>query len=123
MAKRVLVCDDEPLMRQVLVDCLKADGWQVVGQAGDGQQAIELYRRLRPDVVTMDVVMPGVDGLHALERILEFDPQAKIVMVSALSHARLVMEASRKGAHDFIAKPFLVEHLRQTLHSCEPVGV
>ncbi len=125
MQYRVLICDDEPPMRRMLADCLTADDWEVVGQARDGQEAIELYLALRPDVVTMDIVMPGADGIYALERILEIDPQARVVMLSALSQSRLVMEATRKGACDFIAKPFLVEHLEETLRMAlaEPAGV
>jgi two-component system chemotaxis response regulator CheY len=117
---RVLVCDDSILMRRLVGDCLTSAGWEVAGEASDGAQAIEKYQSLRPDAVTMDIVMPGTDGLTALSKILELDAEAKVVVISALNQTRLVSEAIRKGAQDFIAKPFLPEQLQQTLASCLP---
>jgi two-component system chemotaxis response regulator CheY len=96
----------------------------VVGEASDGREAIELYREHRPEAVTMDIVMPDTDGLSALDEILAIDPQAKVVVVSALNQTKMISEAIRKGAQDFIAKPFLPEQLQETLASCvvEPVA-
>lgn len=119
---RVLVCDDSILMRRMVGDCLASAGWEVAAEASDGQQAIEKYQQLRPDAVTMDIVMPGTDGLTALTQILAFDAEAKVVVISALNQTRLVSEAIRKGAQDFIAKPFLPEQLQQTLAGCVPQG-
>jgi two-component system, chemotaxis family, chemotaxis protein CheY len=118
MPNRVLIVDDSMLMRKMVGDSLTDDGWEVVGEAGNGQQAVEQYCRLRPDAVTLDIVMPGTDGLYALEHILLLDPDAKVVVVSALNQTKLISEAIRKGAQDFIAKPFLPEQLQQTMLSC-----
>lgn len=117
---RVLVCDDSILMRRLVGDCLTSAGWEVAAEASDGQQAIDKYQAIRPDAVTMDIVMPGTDGLTALSKILELDPAAKVVVISALNQTKLISDAIRKGAQDFIAKPFLPEQLQQTLASCLP---
>jgi two-component system, chemotaxis family, chemotaxis protein CheY len=118
MSKRVLIADDSILMRKMVGDSLTDDGWEVVGEAANGEQAVQQYCRLKPDAVTMDIVMPGTDGLYALEHIMLFDPEAKVVVVSALNQTKLISEAIRKGAQDFIAKPFLPEQLQQTMLSC-----
>ena len=118
MTRRVMVVDDSMLMRQMIRDILKATGWEVVGEASNGAEAVRLYSELRPDVVTLDIVMPGTDGLYALERIVRADPEAKVVVVSALNQTKLISDAIRSGAHDFIAKPFLPEQLQETLNSC-----
>jgi two-component system, chemotaxis family, chemotaxis protein CheY len=118
MTKRVLIADDSMLMRRMIGDTLKAAGWEVVAEAADGLEAIRAYQELRPHAVTMDIVMPGTSGMFALEQILGHDPQAKVVVVSALNQTRLISEAIRKGAQDFIAKPFLPEQLQETLDGC-----
>ena len=83
MAKRVLIVDDSLLMRKMIADALTADGWTVAGEAASGQEAVAKYVELQPDVVTLDIVMPDTGGIYALQNILRFDPQAKIVVVSA----------------------------------------
>jgi two-component system, chemotaxis family, chemotaxis protein CheY len=118
MPRRVLIVDDSTLMRRLVKETLVADGWEVVGEAADGQEAIERYQQLRPDAVTLDIVMPGTDGVAAMGAILEFDPQAKVVVVSALNQTKLISEAIRAGAEDFIAKPFMPEQLQDTLRTC-----
>ena len=118
MPKTVLVVDDSMLMRRMVADTLTDAGWQVVGEAGNGQEAVERYREMRPDAVTLDIVMPEYNGMYALEEILHFDPHAKVVVVSALNQTRMISEAIRKGAQDFIAKPFLPEQLQQTMSHC-----
>lgn len=118
MANRVLVVDDSMLMRKMISESLTDAGWEVVGEGEDGAEAIRLYNELRPDAVTMDIVMPGTDGIYALERIMEVDPEARVVVVSALNQTKLISQAIRKGAQDFIAKPFLPEQLQATLASC-----
>jgi two-component system, chemotaxis family, chemotaxis protein CheY len=115
MAGRVLIVDDSMLMRRMIADVLVDAGWKVVGEATHGEEAVECYQRMRPDVVTMDIVMPGMGGVHALAKIVEFDPDARVVVVSALSQVTLIKEAIRKGARDFLVKPFLPEQLRETL--------
>ena len=118
MTKRVLICDDSILMRKLVADTLLADGWTIVGEANNGREAVEMYQELRPDAVTMDIVMPHYDGLFALPRILQQDPEAKVVVVSALAQTKMISEAIRAGAQDFIVKPFMPEQLQQTLSRC-----
>ena len=118
MSKRVLVVDDSLLMRRMVGEILADAGWEVVAEAANGKEAEQQYRQHRPDAVTLDIVMPDTDGLYALEHILQFDPDAKIVVVSALNQTRLISEAIRKGAQDFIAKPFLPEQLQRTMETC-----
>ncbi|HPM41426.1 MAG TPA: response regulator [bacterium] len=111
---RVLIVDDAIFMRRMLSDIVRGAGHEVAGEAGDAIEAIKKYEELRPDVVTMDIVMPrqgDMDGMGALKRILEIDPAARIVMVSALGQQETVLEAIRIGAKDFIVKPFLEENV------------
>jgi two-component system, chemotaxis family, chemotaxis protein CheY len=115
MAGRVLIVDDSMLMRRMIADVLVDAGWSVVGEASRGEEAVKCYHRMHPDVVTLDIVMPGLGGIHALAKIMEFDSDARVVVVSALNQAKLIAEAIRKGARDFIAKPFLPEQLRETV--------
>jgi len=121
MAK-VLVVDDALFMRKMLSDILKKEGFEVVGEADNGKDAIEKYKELKPDLVTMDIVMPKmeeIDGIAAVREIVKIDPQAKIIMVSAMGQHALVVEAIQAGAKDFIVKPFqpsrVVEAIRRVL--------
>ena len=123
MSKRALVVDDSMLMRRMICDCLSDSGWEIVAEAGNGEEAVRQYRDHRPDVVSMDIVMPGTDGLFALEHILEIDPSAQVVVVSALNQTKMISQAIRQGAQDFIAKPFLPEQLQKTMESCIDVPV
>jgi two-component system chemotaxis response regulator CheY len=125
MPKNVLVVDDSMLMRRMIAGSLAEAGWNVVGEAADGEEAVQLYAETRPDLVTMDIVMPGTGGIEALVRILQFDPDAKVVVVSALNQTRLISEAIRKGAQDFLGKPFLPEQLQETVDRAvgETVGI
>ena len=118
MSKRVLVCDDSLLIRKMVSDALAAEGWETVGEAENGKEAVEKYIELRPDAVTLDIVMPVADGLYALPRILEFDANAKVIVVSALAQTSMISEAIRAGAQDFIVKPFMPEQLQETLSRC-----
>lgn len=111
MAKQVLIVDDALFMRTMLRDIFETAGWQVVAEAENGLQAIELYRKHRPDLVTMDIVMPELSGLDAMLKIVEEDSQAKVVMCSALGQESMVMEAIKGGAKDFIVKPFQDEQV------------
>lgn len=115
MTRRVLICDDSVLMRKLVSDCVTVAGWEVCGEASNGAEAVAQFEKLRPDAVTLDIVMPGTDGLYALPRIIEIDPDAKVVVVSALDQTRLVSEAIRAGAYDFLVKPFLPEQLQTAL--------
>ncbi len=106
MSSRVLIVDDALFMRTLLRDVFEAAGWDVVAEADNGEQAVDLYRKQQPDLVTMDLVMPQMDGLDALKKILRIDSQARIVVCSALDQKQLVLEAISAGARDFIVKPF-----------------
>ena len=117
MAK-VLVVDDALFMRKMLIDILKKEGFEVCGEAENGKDAIEQYKQLKPDLVTMDIVMPKmeeVDGIGAVREIMKTDPQAKIIMVSAMGQHVLVVEAIQAGAKDFITKPFQPSRITEAL--------
>jgi len=103
MARTLLVADDALIIRQIIKDMATGAGWTVVGEASNGQEAIERYRQLRPDAVTLDLVMPEHDGLYALHRIMEFDPRAKVLVVSALEQRGVLKEAFKAGAADFVS--------------------
>ena len=105
MGKRVLVVDDSPFMRDIIKDIFAAGGFEVVGEAGNGVEAVEKYRELKPDLVTMDLVMPYRNGIDATREILRADGKAMVVMCSALGQETMVMEAIEAGAVDFIVKP------------------
>ncbi len=106
MAKRVLITDDALFMRVTLKNILTEHGCEVVGEAANGREAISLYQELKPDLVTMDITMPEMDGISALKGIREIDPEAKIIMCTAMGQKNMVVEAIQAGAKDFIVKPF-----------------
>jgi two-component system, chemotaxis family, chemotaxis protein CheY len=109
--KRLLVVDDAMFMRKLLSDVAVEAGWNVVAEAGNGEEAVALYQHFRPDLVTMDLVMPVMDGLEALRRIKAADPEANVVIVTALDQKQTLMDSIRHGAMDFIVKPFERERL------------
>ena len=110
MSHKVLIVDDAAFMRTMIADILQREGeFEVVGQASTGTEALERYRELRPTLVTMDIVMPGMDGIEATRAIIKEDPEARIVMCSALGQEALVIESIAAGAKDFIVKPFTAE--------------
>jgi two-component system chemotaxis response regulator CheY len=102
----VLVCDDAIFMRTMISDILSQAGFEVVGEAESGVQAVEKYRQLKPDLVTMDIVMPDMGGIEAVREICKSYPEAKILMCSAMGQQALVVEAIQAGAKDFVVKPF-----------------
>ena len=106
MTHTVLVCDDAIFMRTMISDILSQAGFEVVGEAESGLQAVEKYRELKPDLVTMDIVMPDKGGIEAVREICKSDPEAKILMCSAMGQQALVVEAIQAGAKDFVVKPF-----------------
>jgi two-component system, chemotaxis family, chemotaxis protein CheY len=106
MAVNVLIADDLAFIKIVLRDILEKSGFRVVGEASNGDEAIARYLDTRPDVVLMDITMPGMDGLTALRKIRELDPSARIIMCSAMGQQRLILQAIQMGAKDFIVKPF-----------------
>ncbi|MFB5191440.1 response regulator [Alicyclobacillus fastidiosus] len=110
MAK-ILVVDDAAFMRMMIKDILSKNGFEVVGEAADGAQAVERYQELKPDLVTMDITMPEVDGIEALKRIRAIDPQARVIVCSAMGQQAMVIDAIQAGAKDFIVKPFQADRV------------
>jgi len=102
----ILIVDDDHFMRTMIREILTSEGFAVAGEAEDGEEAVKLYRELRPDLTTMDIVMPKMDGIAALNAILELDSAAKVIMISSLGQEALIAEAIETGAKDFIVKPF-----------------
>ena len=117
--KRLLVVDDALFMRKLICGVAAEAGWQVVGEAGNGAEAISLYQQHRPDLVTMDLVMPVMGGLEALRQIRAVDPEAKVVVVTALDQKQSLMDSIREGAIDFIVKPFERERVLALLAKLE----
>ncbi|HCM88637.1 MULTISPECIES: response regulator [Vagococcus] len=115
MTKTVLIVDDAVFMRMKLKDILEKNGYSVLGEAQNGLEAVEKYKSEKPDLVTMDITMPEMDGVEALKKIKAFDPNAKILMCSAMGQQSMVMEAIREGALDFIVKPFDSERVIKAL--------
>jgi len=115
MAKTVLIVDDIAFVRRTLSDILTSAHYQVIGEATDGNEAVDLYMKLRPNIVTMDVVMPQMSGIDATRRIIKLDKEAKIVIISAMGQENLVMEAINVGARDYILKPFSAEDVLKTI--------
>ena len=103
---RLLVVDDALIMRTMIKDIARKAGWEIAGEASTGAEAVASYRELKPDLVTLDIVMPEMDGVEALRTIRGADPQARIVMVSAVDQRAKLAECIQLGAHDFIVKPF-----------------
>ena len=106
MSHSVLVCDDAIFMRTMISDILSQAGYEVVGEAETGTQAVERFKELNPDFVTMDIVMPDMGGIDAVREIMKIAPSAKILMCSAMGQQALVIEAIQAGAKDFVVKPF-----------------
>lgn len=110
-----MIVDDVPFVRKTLRQILTDAHYHVVGEAADGQEAIELYSKLRPSVVTMDIVMPEMSGIDATRKILQMDSAAKVVIISAMGQESLVMEAIHVGAKDYLLKPFTAADVIKTI--------
>jgi two-component system chemotaxis response regulator CheY len=119
MAHRILIVDDAAFMRMMIRDILTKNGYEVVGEAQDGAQAVERFKELKPDLVTMDITMPEMDGIAALKEIKKIDSSAKVIMCSAMGQQAMVIDAIQAGAKDFIVKPFqadrVIEAIKKTL--------
>jgi two-component system chemotaxis response regulator CheY len=117
---KVLIVDDSQVMREMIGDVLKTQGFEVVGEATDGQEALSQYKKLKPDIVTMDVVMPKEHGIDAVKKIIAIDKSARIIIISGLYQKTLVMEALDAGAMDYVIKPFdpseLIETVKKNLN-------
>jgi len=106
MGAKVLIVDDAAFMRMMIKDILTKNGYEVIGEAENGRRAVERFVELRPDLITMDITMPEMDGITAVKEIRKIDPAAKIIMCSAMGQQAMVIEAIQSGARDFIVKPF-----------------
>jgi two-component system, chemotaxis family, chemotaxis protein CheY len=115
MANRILVVDDAAFMRMMIKDILTKNGYEVVGEASDGAQAVEKYQELKPDLVTLDITMPEVDGIEALKRIRAIDPSARVIMCSAMGQQAMVIDAIQAGAKDFVVKPFQADRVLEAV--------
>lgn len=113
---RILVVDDSPVMRRNIIIILKNDGHEIVAEASNGMQALNEYELHMPDLVTMDITMPLLDGIEAVKRIIKKFPEAKIVMISALGHKDRVFEAIKSGAKHYIIKPFAKEKVTEVIN-------
>lgn len=112
---RVMIVDDAAFMRMMLRKIVMVAGHDVVGEAVDGDMAVQMYRSLKPDLTILDITMPGKDGIEVLREIREQDPAARIVMCSALGQEPKVMESMRLGAREFVVKPFESEVVEQAI--------
>lgn len=117
----VLIVDDATFMRMKIRQVMEANEFTVAGEAGDGEEAIRLYTIVKPDVVILDITMPGMNGIETLKHIKEIDPAAKILICSAMGYQELIAQAIQNGAQNFVVKPFQDEHLvaavNKVLHS------
>ena len=111
MAKNILICDDAAFMRMMIKDILTKNGYNVVGEAENGKVAVYKYAELNPDLVLMDITMPEMDGIEALKAIRAKEPNAAVIMCSAMGQQAMVIEAIQSGAKDFIVKPFQAERV------------
>jgi two-component system chemotaxis response regulator CheY len=108
---RILVVDDAAFMRKMVTDALTKGGHEVIGEAGNGEEAVQQYQSLKPDLTTLDITMPEKDGLSALKDIMALDPSAKVIMCSALGQESKVLESIKLGAKDFVVKPFQADRV------------
>lgn len=115
MAKNILICDDAAFMRMMIKDILTKNGYNVVGEAENGQKGVEKYNELKPDLVLMDITMPEMDGIQALKKIKEGDSSALVIMCSAMGQQAMVIESIQAGAKDFIVKPFQADRVLEAV--------
>ena len=119
MAKNILICDDAAFMRMMIKDILTKNGYNIVGEAENGAKAVEKYNELKPDLVLMDITMPEIDGIEALKKIKSGDPNASIIMCSAMGQQAMVIESIQSGAKDFIVKPFQADRVLEAVQKVE----
>jgi two-component system chemotaxis response regulator CheY len=112
----ILIVDDSKTSRKVLKNLLETEGHTIIGEAKDGEEGITLYKELHPDITTMDITMPVLDGLEALKQIIEFDANAKVIMVTAAGQKNKMLESLKLGASEFLAKPFEPEQITTVIH-------
>ncbi|WP_164668893.1 response regulator [Virgibacillus doumboii] len=123
---RILIVDDANFMRVTLGSIVKKERHEVIGEAQNGEEAIKLYKEMKPDLVTMDITMPIMNGIDAIKEIMKIDSEAKIVVCSAMGQQKVVVEAIELGAKDFVVKPFdenrVLETINRVLHEFEQIG-
>ena len=115
MPGRIMIVDDTPMIRAMYKDLLEEVGYEVVGEAGTGEEAVKLYPELKPDLMTMDLCMPDMDGMSAIARILEIDPKATIIVSSSMSWGSSMTAAIKAGAKDFLIKPVQADRLLEVI--------
>ncbi|MBP7059458.1 MAG: response regulator [Lachnospiraceae bacterium] len=115
MAKNIMIVDDAAFMRMMIKDIFTKNGYNIVGEAENGKKAIDVYTECKPDLVLMDITMPEMDGIQALKGIRANDPNAAIIMCSAMGQQAMVIEAIQSGAKDFIVKPFQAERVLEAV--------
>ncbi|OEF98396.1 response regulator [Desulfuribacillus alkaliarsenatis] len=115
MSAKVLIVDDAAFMRMMIKDILSKNGFNVVGEAANGEEAVARYKELEPDIVTMDITMPEKDGIAALKDIKKMNPAAKVIMCSAMGQQAMVIDAIQAGAKDFIVKPFQADRVIEAI--------
>jgi two-component system chemotaxis response regulator CheY len=115
LGKKVLIVDDAAFMRMMIKNIITKSGYEVVGEAENAGIAVDLYKELKPDLVTMDITMPEMDGISGVKALRSIDPKVNIIMVSAMGQQAMVMEAIQAGAKDFIVKPFQQERILQAM--------
>ncbi|WP_088103642.1 response regulator [Halalkalibacter urbisdiaboli] len=111
----VLIVDDAAFMRMMIKDILSKNGFEIAGEAANGAEAVEKYKELKPDLVTMDITMPEMDGIQALKEIKQIDGGAKVIMCSAMGQQSMVIDAIQSGAKDFIVKPFQADRVLEAI--------
>lgn len=115
MGKKILIVDDAAFMRMMIKNIITKHGYEVAGEAENGKQAVSLYSEVKPDLVTMDITMPEMDGIESVKAIRSIDKEANIIMISAMGQQAMVMDAIQAGARDFIVKPFQQERVIQAI--------
>ncbi len=120
MGKRILIVDDAAFMRMMIKDILTKNGYEIVGEADNGVKAVDEYKRLAPDLVIMDIIMPEMSGIDAVREIRKLNSEARVIMCSAMGQQAMVIESIQAGARDFIVKPFhadrVVEAVKKVLN-------
>ena len=115
MAKNILICDDAAFMRMMIKDIPTKNGYNIAGEAENGAKTVEKYNELKPDLVLMDITMPEMAGIQALKKIKETDPNASVIMCSAMGQQAMVIESIQSGAKDFIVKPFQADRVLEAV--------
>ncbi|UKS27103.1 response regulator [Paenibacillus sp. HWE-109] len=115
MGNRIIIVDDAAFMRAILKDVLISLGYEVAGEASNGQEAVQLYKRIKPDLVTMDITMPEMDGITALKEIISYNPEARVIMCSAMGQQKMVVDSIQAGAKDFVVKPYNKERIAEAV--------